>query len=555
MLFPAHKSLVRSKGSRLKRWLVFAIGGLLAACLLSTYGEARMASADTSSEGADSTFSLLHTSGVPRRSLLENEDDHDDEHGGDHDDDHGGDEPYEWSGIFETPKQTYVWTAQAKGDEYADPHMKMVVLPATSASKSALHALEDEAKLAFKAICTEVEAGGLIAPGAGKCYELHFNASGIGPDVMSANTMCYSLDSTFTIDATNYAHLAFFTEHFPTEFERSQHYLKDEEGNDVEPGAEEEAMVPRSKNWGKAIGAAIVVNIVTLVGVIFMLPIVSEGVKRFPDSFTVVTNAFASGALLAAAFFLLLYEATHLVEITDSRTEAEAASLWGVMILLGFLTSAVLDICATGYTTVQYSLKRSSNDEEGDLKPGGMKLPDLDDTDEETLARRRRVLTGVIVGDFMHNFADGVFIGTAFHTCGSSMGWTVTAATAFHEIAQEVSDFVVLTDPLQGGLKPFKALFLNFLSGTSVILGVVVVLGIEELTNTATGMILAFGGGVYIHLGATECMAKCYTKANDLKMRFLVLLAFAVGATAIGLVLLDHEHCIAEGGGHEGHGH
>ena len=434
--------------------------------------------------------------------------------------------------------------------------MKIVVLPATSASKSALHALKDQAKLAFKAICTEVHAGGLIAPGAGKCYDLHFNASGIGQDVMSANTMCYNLDSTFTIDATNLAHLAFFTEHFPTEFERSQHYLKDADGNDIEPVAELEATVPRSKNWGQAIGAAIVINIVTLIGVIFMLPIVSEGIKKFPDSFTVVTNAFASGALLAAAFFLLLYEATHLVEITDTRTEAEAASIWGVMILLGFLTSAVLDVCATGYTTVEYSLKRSGHDEEGDLKPGGMTRPDVDDADEETsAARRRRVLAGVIVGDFMHNFTDGVFIGTAFHTCGSSMGWTVTAATAFHEIAQEVSDFVLLTDPLLGGLKPFKALFLNFLSGTSVIFGVVVVLGIDELTNTATGMILAFGGGVYIHLGATECMAKCYTRANNLNLRFLVLLAFAVGATAIGLVLLDHEHCSAEGGGQEGHGH
>jgi zinc transporter ZupT len=184
-----------------------------------------------------------------------------------------------------------------------------------------------------------------------------------------------------------------------------------------------------------------------------------------------------------------------------------------------------------------------------------MKRPDVDDADEKTSSRRRRVLAGVIVGDYMHNFADGVFIGTAFHTCGSSMEWTVTAATVFHEIAQEVSDYVLLTDPLQGGLKPVKALFLNFLCGTSVIFGVVVVLGIDELTNTATGLILAYGGGVYIHVGAAECMAKCYTRANGLKLRFLVLLAFAVGATAIGLVLLDHSHCSAEGGGDDGHGH
>lgn len=436
--------------------------------------------------------------------------------------------------------------------------MKMVVLPATSASESALHALEDQAMLAFDANCTEVDAGGVIAPGAGLCYELHFDHDSIGQDVLSTNTMCYSLDSTFTIDATGHAQLAFFTEHLPTEFERSQHYLKDSDGQDIAPVAEEEPTAPKDKNWGKAIGAAIVVNIVTLVGVLLMIPVVAEGVKQFPASFTIVTNAFASGALLAAAFFLLLYEATHLIAVTDSRTEATAASLWGVMILLGFLTSAVMDIIATGFTAIQYSLQPPTKEpccKATEIALGKLATGLSDDADsEDTTARKRRIFFGVLLGDFMHNFADGVFIGTAFHTCGSSMGWTVTAATAFHEIAQEVSDFVILTDPLQGGMRPLMALVLNFLSGTSVIFGVVVVLGIEELTNTATGMILAFGGGVYIHLGAAECMAKCYVRANNLRLRFLILLAFAVGAIAIGLVLLDHEHCSA-GGGHEGHGH
>jgi hypothetical protein len=74
---------------------------------------------------------------------------------------------------------------------------------------------------------------------------------------------CNDLDSTFLISAAGAANLAFFTEHSPAEFERSQHYLKDEAGNDVDAAAE---ITPsRPKPWGVSIGAAIVVNIVTLI--------------------------------------------------------------------------------------------------------------------------------------------------------------------------------------------------------------------------------------------------------------------------------------------------
>ena len=90
-----------------------------------------------------------------------------------------------------------------------------------------------------------------------------------------------------------------------------------------------------------------------------------------------------------------------------------------------------------------------------------------------------------------------------------------------------------------------------------MVLGVILVLGIEELSNKQTGMILAFGGGIYAHVGAAECMSKSYHEANTMSLRILSLVGFVVGAIAIGLVLLDHEHCVpgGGGGGHEGHGH
>ena len=69
-----------------------------------------------------------------------------------------------------------------------------------------------------------------------------------------------------------------------------------------------------------------------------------------------------------------------------------------------------------------------------------------------------------------------------------------------------------------------------------------------------TGMILAFGGGIYLQIAASECMPKVYKAATTVQLRLIAFLAFFVGCLAIGLVLLDHKHCTA-GGGHEGHNH
>ena len=71
-------------------------------------------------------------------------------------------------------------------------------------------------------------------------------------------------------------------------------------------------------------------------------------------------------------------------------------------------------------------------------------------------------------------------------------------------------------------------------------------------------MILAYGGGTYVYIGATECLGRVNQLSGALSMRLqlLSLFAFFVGAVAIGLVLLDHEHCVAEGAdAHAGHNH
>merc|ERR1739848_508970 len=57
-----------------------------------------------------------------------------------------------------------------------------------------------------------------------KCYKLVFDKG--------------ASQSAYKVNAAGTAGVAFFTEHFPTEFEHDAHYLKDPSGKDIEPVAE-----------------------------------------------------------------------------------------------------------------------------------------------------------------------------------------------------------------------------------------------------------------------------------------------------------------------------
>eukprot|EP00434_Breviolum_minutum_P034127 symbB.v1.2.030194.t1/scaffold3378.1/size58068/6 len=254
-------------------------------------------------------------------------------------------------------------------------------------------------------------------------------------------------------------------------------------------------------------------------------------------AFMAVVSGFAAGALLACAFFLLLFEATHLIGVGWS-TEVDILWRWGTMILAGYCLPPLLDnILGLTEPDLANALEGEGKAEEKTEGPQRTKL---------------RLVGGVLLGDFFHNLCDGFFMGAAFRTCGVDFGWKVAIGTILHEIPQELADYVVLTGDAK--VRPLIALVLNFLSGLSVLLGAILILSLD-IGDEVTGLILCFGGGVYLHLGATDLMPKIYAQGLTKVQRALAFLAFIVGAVLIGLVLLDHEHCVAEGSsGHGGHG-
>jgi zinc and cadmium transporter len=76
----------------------------------------------------------------------------------------------------------------------------------------------------------------------------------------------------------------------------------------------------------------------------------------------------------------------------------------------------------------------------------------------------------ILLGDGVHNFLGGLAIGAAFIT-DVRLGWTAWLAAATHEVPQELGDFGVL---IHGGWPRRRALFLNFLSGLTFLVGALI---------------------------------------------------------------------------------
>jgi len=150
------------------------------------------------------------------------------------------------------------------------------------------------------------------------------------------------------------------------------------------------------------------------------------------------------------------------------------------------------------------------------------------------------LVLSILIGDGFHNFCDGIFVGVAFLLCSSATAFTIVGITLYHEIAQELADFFLLTR--HAGLPVMTALIVNFCAGLAVVLGGVLVLAME-ISNLAIGVILAFAAGVYLYIAASECVPRVSAVVQTNMDRLLSVFTFIIGTIPIGLALLKHSHC------------
>lgn len=194
--------------------------------------------------------------------------------------------------------------------------------------------------------------------------------------------------------------------------------------------------------------------------------------------------AFAAGSFMGTAFLHLLPEAIE--EITS-----ENASLF---VLFGFSTFFFIENILHWHHT------------RGD-KPQHRSLGILS-----------------LLGDGTHNFLDGMIIAAVFFV-DIKLGFVTTLAVALHEIPQEIAEFGVLR---YAGFSRMRALLLNFLSATTVILGGIASFLLAGFLEKWVMLFVLFAVGVFVYVAASDFVPEI-RKEQSLPKSLSLLFTFVAG--------------------------
>mmetsp|Transcript_90089 Transcript_90089/g.160434 ORF Transcript_90089/g.160434 Transcript_90089/m.160434 type:complete len:484 (-) Transcript_90089:314-1765(-) len=445
---------------------------------------------------------------------------------------------WEWAGAFHMDHAGWFNLEKVDG-AYPDSTAKLYFQKAYEIVDA-----EPAAEVAWAGSATLVQSGATLQPKT--LYELEMDQE--------------SYISNFKLDAgSGHQDIIIFFQHLPTEFEAKTHYFIDSEGTLLEPWGEDSILScsassttehTPTERWGEVILASVLTALPTLLGIGGMWVALSPKALSMATASFPALNAAASGVIFAAAVFLLLPEALFM---------ASGSAQWGAFVILGWFLGMAIH---HGSTILGGGLKKVANENE-EVAVGATGQDEEVAVAEKTVKQINwAICAPVLAGDGFHNIADGFVLGIAFKNCDSSFAFKIMGMTIAHEVPQELADFLILVGT--GNMSYAKAAAFNLLSGMTCLLGALISHGLDIAMETEA-CILAAGAGLYIFVALTE-LGPMIVEMHETPAKSMPwesakrLIAFAIGATCIGLVLLDHEHCtppLAEGevDPHAGHNH
>lgn len=142
----------------------------------------------------------------------------------------------------------------------------------------------------------------------------------------------------------------------------------------------------------------------------------------------------------------------------------------------------------------------------------------------------------IVIGDTLHNFADGVAIAATF-LISIPLGIVTTFAVAAHEIPQEIADFGLM---LSRGVKRAKVLWINIFSSLSAFLGAILTYIYHEQIEGLIPIVLALTAGFFIYIAASNLIPEIHAKDNK-KVAFWETVMLFIGVLIIYLAISSLE--------------
>ena len=247
-------------------------------------------------------------------------------------------------------------------------------------------------------------------------------------------------------------------------------------------------MMPVAQTWWYALASVGVVSLASLIGIVTIA--IDEARLR---STIFVMVSLAVGAMFGDAFI-------HLLPQAFAQSPAQGTSL---SILAGIFLFFLLE------KFLRWRHDHALQQEEVTIHPVGYLN---------------------LLADGLHNFIDGLLIGTSY-LVSIPVGLGTTLAVLMHEIPQEIGDFGVL---IQAGFTRKDALGLNFVLALLAVAGAVVALWAGQYLHGLPIVILPLTAGGFIYIAGSDLVPELHKERQPMRS-LLQLIAIGCG---VGLMLL-----------------
>lgn len=135
-----------------------------------------------------------------------------------------------------------------------------------------------------------------------------------------------------------------------------------------------------------------------------------------------------------------------------------------------------------------------------------------------------------LIGDAVHNLIDGLLVAASF-TVSLPVGLATTLAVIFHEIPQELGNFGIL---IHSGLSVRKALFFNFLTALTAILGAVMTLVIGSRIQGFSLILLPITAGGFLYVAGSDLLPELHRELKiSTSLGQMILMLAGVGLMAL----------------------